>query len=156
MPNGHPDWTINELPKLEEFFSKIEEVLVSFAKRYNLMIDKYYHQSPSWDLIFRHPMGGIGQIEVNKYKDESVIVSPVWWLDDYETGKRFLKTPEGEQCSLDHAALHKILEDTLRLLVSWRKEDFKRSFEDPHRDSLQITKEEFDHELEQYPVPKLD
>src|SRR5262245_29109271 len=37
-----------ELPALEAFFAPIAGVLKDFADDHSLMLDRYYHQSPSW------------------------------------------------------------------------------------------------------------
>src|SRR5262245_864534 len=48
MPNGNPDFYEKELPALEAFFAPTAGVLKDLADDHNLMLDRYYHQSPSW------------------------------------------------------------------------------------------------------------
>ena len=91
MPNGDPNWGITEYPRLEKFFAGISDILEDFAAQHNLKIEKYYHQSSTWDLQFRHPQGGLGRIETKKDGNSHVIVRPEWWLDDEEARKRFIQ-----------------------------------------------------------------
>ncbi|MBE0537109.1 MAG: hypothetical protein IH624_15720, partial [Phycisphaerae bacterium] len=80
MPNGDFNWKKNEYPQLEVFFNKISQGIIGFADRYNLRVQKYYHQFPSWDLLFRHPKGGIGKIEIQKETDNEVKLCLYWWV----------------------------------------------------------------------------
>ena len=157
MPNGDPDWEKKERPILEKFFEKISKVLSEFANSHNLMIEKYYHQGPGWSLMFRHPKGGRAQIEVGKSSDDSVVVSPSWWIDDYENATRWWKYLEGEKSSLDHNALRTILEDMFKLIISWNKGDLK-AYKSKYYNNWKkhYSKEEFKRQEEKYPTPKLD
>ncbi len=156
MPNGDPNWGKKEYPKLEQYFSKISKVLEDFANRHNLQIDKYYHQSPSWTFRFRHPKEGIGQIAVVRQGENSVKIHPGYWLDDYKTGKRFLKTCEYEICSLDKISIKMILEKNLMQILSWDKNDLDRSFENPYREKSKYTKRAIEKDREKYPIPVVD
>ena len=157
MPNGHPDWSKKELPKLKVFFGRIAPVLKKFAKDHNLMIEQYYHQCPSWDFVFKHPEGGVGQITVLKCydSDDCLLVVATWWLDDYDSCVRSAKDSHQVKLSLDDPALYKSLYELLGLILSWRKEDLM-----PGRDKIEgwkeIPKEKFYSQYEKYPIPKLD
>ncbi len=156
MPNGDPDWRKKELPQLKTFFRKISKVLKAFAKTHNLKITKYYHQFPSWDFSFRHPEGGVGQVEVHKVDDSTVEVFASWWVDYYDTSRRDLKHGEGVKSSLDPEILRRRLDEMLQLVTSWRKEDLTKGSENPYREHIERSKEEFDRQYKKYPVPKLD
>ena len=157
MPNGDPTWGERELPKLEKFFSKIAGVLKEFADKHNLMIDKYFHQFPAWHFRFRHPVDGVGQIEVSKNEDDSLNICGGWWVDYYDTTRRDFKHAETATISTDHEILCKTLEEMLRLIVSWNKSDLERGIENPYRErGVMDTREKVERELQKYPVPKLD
>jgi hypothetical protein len=154
MPNGHPKWTEKELPKLEEFFSKIASVLEEFARAHNLMIERYYHQGSAWTFMFQNSKGGNGQIEVEKSGHDSVLIRRSWYIDDYDNNTRWLKYPLGKKYSLEHRILREVLEESLKQIFSWNKEDLE-----PHKNkyytwSKIFSKAEFEQQQAKYPVPK--
>ncbi len=156
MPNGDPNWYKTKRPKLEEFFSRISHVLEDFAKNYNLKVEKYYHQFPSWDLVFRHPKGGIGQIEIHECDSTDVEILVSWWIDCFTTSRRDYKQGEGVKCSLDPVVLRAQLEKSFELVLSWRKENLVKGSENPYRErGVMDTREKVERELQKYPVPKL-
>ena len=155
MPNGSHDWETNDRPKLDKFFSRIAEVLKQFAKEHNLRLEKYYHQGPDWEFTFSHPEGGVGKIQVQKCDEDHVMVYPMWWVDYYDTSRRDAKNVEGEKCSLDHNVVRLQLKKMLKLVLSWRKEDLKKGHENPYREKLEMTQEQFDHLNDKYPIPKV-
>jgi hypothetical protein len=71
MPNGG-NHTKEEWREVETFFEKISQTLNQFATRFNLVIDKYYHNAADWTFRFAHPLGGDGHIQVMKAGTESV------------------------------------------------------------------------------------
>jgi hypothetical protein len=84
MPNGTPQFLEQELPTLEAFFSEISDVLKKFAEDFNLKIDQYWHQMPSWRFSFKHPKDGIACIEVMKESVTAIKIYSYWWIDDFE------------------------------------------------------------------------
>jgi hypothetical protein len=144
MPNGDPDFHVNEEPKLEAFFGPIAEVLTDFSRRHNLELQKYYHQASSWDLTFRHPQGGVGKIDVCRYTDETILLNDlrslalggkidayshtdakvflasIWWYDDHDKLTRFIKHVKHEPISRDAQLLLEALESSLKLILSWQ------------------------------------
>jgi hypothetical protein len=157
MPNGDPEWGVKEYPKLEAFFSKISDTLEGFARKHNLTIEKYYHQGPDWELMFRHPKGGIAYVDVRKDDDEHVTISGVWWVDDYDQYTRSIKHQQGPQCTLENSILLAELNNTFKTVLSWRQEDLKPFKSVYYKEwKLHWTKEQFQKELEKYPVPNLN
>ena len=154
MPNGHPKWKEKKLPKLKEFFSRIASVLEEFAQTHNLMIEKYYHQGPLWTFMFQHPKGGSGQIEVEKSGRDSVLIRCSWYIDDYDNNTRWLKYPSDEKCSLDHRVLREFLEESLKQIFSWNKEDLESRKSKYYAWSKHFSKEEFEGQNAKYPIPK--
>ncbi len=94
MPNGNHDFNKKELPMLEKFFGQFSDELESFAERYNLLINKYYHQFHSWGFSFKHPKGGIGSSELIKESNSFVRVTSYWWIDNYDKFTRFSRASE--------------------------------------------------------------
>lgn len=154
MPNGTPHWE-KKLPKVEIFFGKISKVLEDFANDHNLLIGKYYRQWPAWTFIFRHPKGGSGKIEVEKAGSRSVIVRSSWYIVNFENSTWFVREPKGVKCSLSHDALLRVLEDTFQQIISWEKDDLKAVKSKHYNGCKQYVKEEYEEQLNKYPVPKL-
>ncbi len=156
MPNGNPKWKEKELPKLERFFNRIATVLEEFAQIHNLMIERYYHEGPGWTFMFQHPKGGSGQIEIERSGQNAILIRCSWYIDDYDNNTRWLKYPPGQKCSLDHATLKAVLEESLRQIFSWNKEDLEPLKSKYYAWSKHFSKAEFDEQRSKYPTPKLD
>ncbi len=155
MPNGDPDWGVKERPELEKFFSKISTVLEGFANKYNLLIDKYYHQGKDWTFRFRHPEGGTGQIFVLKRGEDQVGVAVSWHIADRKTCTSYGKHTEMEKYSLEESVLLEALTRHLKLVLSWQKKDIEQS-KQLHPEWKQIRKKEFEAREHSYPFPKID
>jgi len=54
VPNGNTDF---DLQVAQQWFSPIAGVLWSFAECHNLLVDRYYHDSPSWTFRVQWPAG---------------------------------------------------------------------------------------------------
>jgi hypothetical protein len=95
MLNGHPEFgpgfTEADYRAIRSFFAGIAPALEAFADKHNLKIDKYYHESPTWTLMFRHPQKGIAMIEVERLSGCSLRLRAVWWHDDYDAATRSVK-----------------------------------------------------------------
>lgn len=155
MPNGDPNWMKDEYPKLEEFFGKISTVLEDFANKYNLLIDKYYHQGKDWTFRFRHPEGGTGQIFVLKRGEDQVGVAVSWQIADRKTCTSYSKHTEIENYSLEESVLLEALTRHLKLVLSWQKEEMEQS-KQLHSEWKQIRKKDFEKRELSYPFPKLE
>ncbi|MHC4213515.1 MAG: hypothetical protein ACYSWP_09110 [Planctomycetota bacterium] len=152
MPNGNPNFEKEELPLLEAFFAKISSVLEDFSSSHNMQINKYYHEGPSWAFMFKHPVNGTGQIEVEKVNDNFVLIRKSWTIDDFDTSTRFLKyPPPSENIGLDHIELHQALEEALAEILKWKKEDLT-PLKVPHSWSKHCSKEQFYRQYENLPV----
>ena len=81
MPNGNPDF---DAEKLDKWFEPIASVIEDFAKRRNLLIDKYYHDSPSWCLRFEHPKGGDAYIALLRDFAGQLLISSAWNFSCFE------------------------------------------------------------------------
>lgn len=119
MPNGDPEFGEKSLPRLEAFFAKLAPLLNRFASKHNLKLEKYYHESSSWSLQFRHPHGGIAKIDVEKHSDNTVRIWACWWHDDYDKATRSIKRLETEPMDTAAAVLEVALDSTLARVVAW-------------------------------------
>lgn len=175
MPNGDPDFHLKEEPKLAAFFQPIAEVLTDFSQRYNLKLQKYYHQAPSWDFVFRHPQGGVGKIDVYRYTDETILLkdfhslapsgtsdvygqiddrvflTSIWWYDDYDKLTRFIKRVKHEPIHRDAQLLLAALESSLRLIVSWQFGQWDDHFSGYDSWKKTWTKKQFEALSDDYP-----
>ena len=119
MPNGDPEFSDKVLPTLEAFFSPLAPVLEAFASKHNMKIVRYYHQSPTWSLQFRHPEGGIAKIDVERCANREVKIWACWWHDDYDRATRSIKRRDGRRTKVPCLDLEAALETTLTTVVSW-------------------------------------
>jgi hypothetical protein len=153
MPNGNPRFEQEELPLLESFFARIASVLEDFAGSHNLLIEKYYHDGPAWSFKFKHPVAGIGQIEVEKSDKDSILLRGSWWIDDYDTSTRFMKYPSAKKIGVEHNELRNALENALAEILQWRREELT-PFSPPHPWSKGFSRDEFNKQYERFPEPK--
>ena len=144
-----------ELPALEEFFSRIGHALTTFADDFNLKIERYWHGFPSWRLNFKHPKSGVACIEVMKESDSEIKIYCYWWIDDFEKATRYSRVEESDVCRLDDVKLYELLKERLQLVLSWpinNWTDITTGYE--HAWSC-YKKEDFSRLSESYPVPRL-
>lgn len=151
---GNVKWK-KEFFELEAFFGEISEVLEDFAATYNLMIEKYPHHGPEWAFMFRHPNGGVGQIEVEKSGQDHVIIRNSWHIDDYNKNMRLLKNPKGEECSLDNQNLRTQLEKIFKIMLSWQQDDLA-PVKIKGYNRRRFTKETVEKDIQKYPVLKFE
>lgn len=155
MPNGSHEFYEKELLALETFFAQIADVLNEFASKHSLMLDRYYHDSPSWRFNFRHPKGGVASIDVMKQADDSARIYNYWWIDDYDQFTRFLRMEEAATFKLGDPDLARILEEQLRTVLSWQPGEWTWTATDFEQTWGPFPREWIDKDPERYPVPKL-
>ena len=97
MPNGNPNFSLEEQ---DAWFEPISDPICQFVSKHGLYLDKYYHESPSWDLRFGHPLGGNASIEVMNGGNIARL-SAVSCLDDYNKFTRFLHRREEVEVPLN-------------------------------------------------------
>jgi hypothetical protein len=154
MPNG-TNQTSEDWENVKRFFSAISEPLTDFASKYNLLIQKYYHESDSWDFLFRHPKGCVGKIQFNKgVKEGEVRLSGMWWIDNYHEGIRSEKSSKVETYKVQSASIQKILKEKLTEIIQWKIDDLSE-VKQRYGNWKKIPKEEFENEINYYPLPKI-
>jgi hypothetical protein len=152
MPNGH--LLKSEKEELDGFFAPIANVLEDFAVQHNLKLERYYHGTPSWDFIFRHPKGGVGKMDMFRKGDDKVQPFFAWWLDDYDTLQRHTKVCTEPELAMDPAAIATSLEHGLNLILSWKTGEWDRTDGDNDVWRKTWTRDEFVKLPERYPLPR--
>jgi hypothetical protein len=87
VPNGDPTF---DVAAEEAWFAPMAESLHSFAKRHNLLIERYYHDGRCWTFRFNHPRGGQASIDAYHYRGDAAGVGSSWHLDDYDRFTRYI------------------------------------------------------------------
>lgn len=150
MPNGNKDFDVLEL---DRFFARIGAVLTGFAQRHSLSIEKYYHQSPSWSFLFRHPKGGVGKLDVERKTADKIGISCCWWYDDYDTATRSLRAEDYGLVQVEPDVVAQHLEKGLCTVLAWRFGDWKETHAGYAAWSKNWTKEQFQNLSAKYPEP---
>ena len=109
--------------ELERFFAPIAATIERFVARRNLELIKYSHHRPNWELVFRHPIGGFGQIRLSKSAVNTLEISADVWIDLYDIFTRRLRRLERVQAPMDDASLTERMEATLDEVLSWQLDD---------------------------------
>lgn len=107
MPNCNPNFNLSEQ---EAWFAPLSECVGNVARRHNLLLEKYYHESPSWSLRFNHPRGGQASVTVSNGGPEVAKVGSVWHLDDYNCFTRFLHRRQPRDVSKEADCVRRELE----------------------------------------------
>ena len=117
MPNGGAG--ADHFAELERFFAPLAPAILGFAERHNLLLEKYYHEAPMWSLEFAHPAGGQARLDVARRKDERLSLSATWWVDDYDTFTRSIRTKDAVAVAASDQALAPELEKLLAEVLAW-------------------------------------
>src|SRR5690348_4236320 len=90
----NPDFD-GHLKQLDEgsrpFFNMLEPSLASFAERRSLFVRKWLHNHPMWAFFFRHPLSGIGSLQLSICRQGETFVAALaggWYVDDQESLQR--------------------------------------------------------------------
>lgn len=154
MPNGDPDFAETTLHEFEAFFAPISETCQQFAKQHNIKIVRYYHESPTWSFLFRHPAGGIAKIDLEKRSETTIGIWQYWWHDNYENATRSVRTKKHDPLSVHDAQIATELESALADVLSWESghwDSVHSGYESWHS---HWTKSEFEALEQDYPTLK--
>jgi hypothetical protein len=155
MPNGDPNWYREVKPELDAFFGQIAGVLEEFAARYNLTIEKYYHQGKNWTFRFRCRLGGTGSIQVNYVDSDHVMVGACWVIFDYDSATMLSKHTDVVKWRVKETNLRELLYKMLMTVLGWRRVDLaadKRKF----TEWKEVPKADFEKRERDYPFPKIE
>ena len=155
MPNGDPSLSLADWTKIKIFFERLSPILLAFTTAHDVAIDKYYHDSPSWAFRFRHPKGGVGNLEVKRVSESTVRVNKFWYIDEYEKFTHYIRREEGSEQPLAKIDLGEVLEENLKKLLAWKKEDLSPC--DAKYPWADYSKEEWERiwSIERFPSLKL-
>ena len=126
-----------------------------FANRHNIKIEKYYHESPTWSFLFRHPSGGIAKIDLARKSESTLGIWRYWWHDDYDKATRSIKTEEIQPIPVSDADVNALLESALTTILNWNFGDWD-GVHDGYESSWHThwTKTQFEALDNDYPVLK--
>jgi hypothetical protein len=150
MPNGNADFDLNVA---QQWFAPIAGALVSFAERHNLLVDRYYHDSPSWTFRFNSPRGGQASIGVSCDAGELAAIYSSWHMDDYDRFTRFIHWRKPRAVSKVEDALVKELELELSAIVAIPPGQWNQVADGYSNIWGRYTKAEFEKMRPSYPDP---
>jgi hypothetical protein len=142
----------------ERFFAPIGRTLIDFARRYNLFLETYYHDAPSWSLCFSPPQGGFAKLDVCQESETTVSIVGVWWVDDYDRGTRFLKWIDKVEVERQPDSVEEHLIATLKAVLASKAGEWTRVATGYGGIwSRTWTKEQFEQlqQDDKFPVPQL-
>ncbi len=105
--------------------------------------------------MFRHPKGGCGQIEIQKFGEEHVEIVSSWYFDDFTKLQRFLRYSKKKRIPIDSSKLNHLLKTMLNEVLSWEIEDLKPTH-GIHYEWKEVGRKQFEKDLEKYPFPKIE
>ena len=150
MPNGNPNFNLREQ---EAWFAPLANTIVTFAQAHNLLLDKYYHESSSWDLRFNHPRGGHAAITISNVSADAAGVGSVWYLDNYQQFTRSLHWRKAREIPRNAAQLREELKAELGAITSVPLGQWNQVATGYERVWGQYSKEEFEKMAPRYPNP---
>jgi len=153
MPDGGA--SAEHFAELERFFAPLAPAILDFVERHNLLLEKYYHEAPMWSLEFSHPAGGQARLDIARNKDQRLLVSATWWVDDYDTFTRSIRTNDAIAVAASGQALVPELEKLLGEVLGWRPGAWKQvatGYKGIWGKTW--TKAEFEKMAQQWPRPK--
>lgn len=153
MPNGDPDF---DLEYQEAWFAPIAKTIEAFAESHNLLIAKYYHDSPTWDLLFNHPKGGQARLCITNQAPDIASIDSAWHVDDYDRFTRFIHWRKPRDVAKTPDAIDAALREELAAILSVRKGDWNEVATDYERTWGRYTKEQFEAMAPLYPEPKIE
>ena len=153
MPNGNPNFDLDEQ---EAWFAPIAATIVEFAHAHNLVLDKYYHESCSWDLRFNHPSGGRGAVTVYNSGPDAAQVGSVWYIDEYDRFTRFIHWRHPRNIVKDPEAIQRELAFELAAIVAVPLGHWNQIADGYEPIWGRQTKQEFETMVQQYPYPRVD
>ena len=71
-------------------FEPFRPTLEKFSQSHGMHLQKYYHDSPVWDLLTDHPQGGTVKLQV-EISESQPRIHAMWWIDSLEDSKRYSK-----------------------------------------------------------------
>jgi len=105
---------------LDAYFEPLSLALNAFASERGLLVERYYHESPSWSLCFGHPRGGQAKLDVSAKSEEEVVIQAVWWLDSYTNFTRSLRWGEKQNCARESHVVEAVVSRIFSEALNWQ------------------------------------
>lgn len=150
MPNGNADF---DLAVAQKWFSPIAGVLVAFATRHHLLLDRYYHDCPTWTFRFNHPRGGQASVGLSCHAGPSALIHSSWHVDDYDRFTRFIHWRKPREVSKDEQAVTEELERELSVILAIPLGQWNQVADGYSNIWGRYTKDEFEKMTPSYPDP---
>lgn len=111
-------------------FETLAPVLLTFASRHSLLVQKYYKDQPMWSFHFLHPKGGFGMVQIHAAplggSSFAASVASHWWIDDEERCQRSaLSTNPVSFEATRPEEIGPVLDNTLAYLLGLTPADLK-------------------------------
>jgi hypothetical protein len=138
----------------EAFFAPLAVTISVFASSRNLQIQKYYHDSPTWDLCFAHPIGGYGKVHLTRTDPETLQLSAAVWVDEFEQFTRYIRRAGPRPVERDSEVLMNALTQMLDDVLSWPFDAHFVAHQGYERHWGAMKKQEFLASEPAYPSPR--
>jgi len=127
----------------------------AFAHSRNLLIEKYYHEAPTWSFCFAHSRGGQAKLDLSIDDVGTVVLQTVWWIDSYREFTRSLRWGERIEVPGDGERFVTMLEQALRTVVSWQPGEWTRVATDYESIWGRYTEAQFRAMTPAWPLPRI-
>jgi len=102
----------------------------AFASAHNLLIQKYYHDGPTWSFCFAHPRGGQAKLDLTIGDSGTLTLETVWWIDSYSRFTRSLKSGAKTDVPREGKEALAALRDALSMVTSWQTGEWTQVADD--------------------------
>jgi hypothetical protein len=123
-----PPTRLSPIPaEIVDAFREVAPALEAFAQDHGLLIERYRHGKPAWELRFARRLGGEAVIAIS-YRERTghvLDISAVWWLDDPATTTRRLRSEKVAVYDrrASPATLAQQLDQALTIVDRWTHDD---------------------------------
>jgi hypothetical protein len=150
VANGNPAFNVEYY---ERYFEPIAACIALLAARRNLELVKYDHESPYWDLLFAHPIGGHGKLVLGQGESQGVSLSAAVWLDDYDSFTRHVRWLNEREASRKPDELTYALDRLLDEVLTWRLDEQFRAVSGYQSIWSKLSREQFLAMQPTFPLP---
>ena len=142
------------------WLENLGDIPANFSQKFGLKYEKHSHGWSS-DLGFRHPKGGLGWVTISKSKgsEDSVQINLGWQVWDFDSVRGYRREEEGEIFSIKDVDLATKLEEGLRKVLSWEKNEEKGEWTPMYlkatKDPIEKIRKRCEEDEAGYPLPKI-
>ena len=121
-------WRVMHTP--EQLFHPLAATILAFAKERGLVVERYYHESPTWTLGFGHPNGGQAKLDITCNDDDTIQLQSFWWIDNYKQFTRSLRDGVFRVIARDAEQLSVTLDECFKEVLSWEIDQWSKLVSD--------------------------